>query len=73
MTVLEAECSLLPHIEDHYEIILLSPYSDFTPGTPVLTTVPQPGGGIPPMIGECVKQEIWIKRVDEMDIKKTLK
>ena len=34
-----------------------TPYSGFTPGPPGFPTIPMPGGGIPPMIGECFEQE----------------
>ena len=34
---------------------------------------PLPGGGIPPMIVECVEHENWIERVTQMDKKNYIK
>ena len=34
-----------------------------------LPTIPLPGGGIPPKIGECVEQENWIERATKIDKK----
>ena len=43
-----------------------TPYSAFTPDTPVFTHYTCPGGGIP----RCEKHEKWIERLTEMDLKK---
>ena len=40
---------------------------DQSKGTPPdLNTIPLPGGGIPPIIGECVEQEMDKKRAHTM-------
>ena len=57
-------------ILDTFESNLIRQLTTVNPGISVFTTIPLPGGGIPPMIGECVEQENWIERVTEMDLKK---